>query len=59
MVVDRIGPGRYNYIFTLGSFDDIDDIGHSDNSGILIEHVVVCYLEVFTFAEGLVDWVAF
>ena len=59
MIGDRIGLGWYNYIFTLGGFDDVYDIGHSDNSGVLIEYVVVGYLEMFAFAEGLVDWVAF
>ena len=59
MVADGIGPGRHNNIFALGGFDDVDDVGHSYNSGTLVEHVVVGYLEVFAFAEGLVDRVAF
>ena len=59
VVVDRTAVAGDDYIFALGGFDEIDDIGHGDNSGILIEHGSILYLKILAFPECLVDWISF
>lgn len=54
-----IGMAGDDDIFAVGGFDEIDDIGHGDDSSVIVEDGLILYLEVFAFAEGLVYWVSF
>lgn len=44
-------------VLAIGSLNDVDDVGHADNSFVVVEHGLVADLEVLSLADCLVDWV--
>ncbi len=55
MSIEGGGVTADDDIFSLCCFDNVDDIGHADDSCVFVEYGVILYFEVLAFSESLVD----
>ena len=59
MTVKIISIAADNKVFAIGSFDYIGDVGHANNSFIVVKKRSVVNLKVFSFSDGFVNWISF
>lgn len=52
-----IGVASQDNIFAIGSFKNVDHIGHANHSHILVKHILILQLKIFPLPQSLVDWV--
>lgn len=59
MFVHWIRVTADNEVFSFCSLNDVNDIGHADNSCTILKHSIVLDLEIFSFSQRLVNWISF
>ena len=46
-------------ILTLSCLDDVDDIGHADDSGVFIKHGIILDLKVLSLSQSFIYGISF
>lgn len=59
MFVHWIRVTADNEIFPFCCLNDINDIGHANDSCTIFKHSIVLNLEIFPFSQCLIDWIPF